>query len=147
MIVRFRGVYVLTEDFLVRSANSIAVLSKGAEIIVTQVDMKVQKVIGPQLLNWTYWELTVMRKGESEEDAERRELSNLCLALSGRVATIARLISTLGEPVKNKVCTVGSDWLGVSAKAVEDLKDSADDLEGLISNIQVYLGGNKNETS
>lgn len=48
------GKYRLTQDFYTRGTCSCGWISKGSIIAITQIDHEYNKVIGPDLLDWTY---------------------------------------------------------------------------------------------
>ena len=51
------GRYILTEDFTVQGAWSIARLPSGSEIEITQVESEGHQVIGPELGDWHYHDI------------------------------------------------------------------------------------------
>lgn len=59
MIITEKGKYKLLEDITTRGSRSIGGIAKGVVIEITQIDANSHKVIGPQLMDWTYWELPV----------------------------------------------------------------------------------------
>lgn len=59
MIVDQAGTYRLLEDFTIRGTDSIETMQKGSLLIVSQVDLKYHKVIGPAFPDWCFWELPV----------------------------------------------------------------------------------------
>ena len=60
MIITKLGKYRVLKDFKTRSSISIGQISKGRTITITQVDASYHKVIGPEFLDWEYWDLPVV---------------------------------------------------------------------------------------
>jgi len=67
MIIDRRGKYRLTEDFSDRGSQSIAHLPAGYKIEITQIDTRYRKVWGPQLSDWTHWDMPVERVPAEDE--------------------------------------------------------------------------------
>jgi hypothetical protein len=59
MIVAQPGKYRLTKDFVTRGSYSVGTIPAGTVIEITQVDRMGNQVIGPDLEDWTYWEMPV----------------------------------------------------------------------------------------
>jgi hypothetical protein len=53
------GRYRLTQDFATRGSNGVATLPAGTVLEITQVDAYGRQVIGPQLLDWEWWDMPV----------------------------------------------------------------------------------------
>lgn len=66
MIIKEKGKYKLLEDIKVRNPRAIGGIAKGAVIEITQIDEGSHKVIGPQLMDWMYWELPVEKIPDGE---------------------------------------------------------------------------------
>lgn len=64
MRITEKGKYQLLEDIKVRNSCTIGTLPKGAIISITSIDDAYHKVIGPELLDWMYWELPVEKLPE-----------------------------------------------------------------------------------
>jgi len=61
MIIKETGDYILTEDLVIRSTIKIGVIKKGTKIKITQIDKFYNKVIGPLLLDWIYWDIPAIK--------------------------------------------------------------------------------------
>jgi len=59
MIIKNMGIYRLLEDFNFRTPISGGILGKGSLLHISQVDKIGRKVIGPELKDWTGWDLPV----------------------------------------------------------------------------------------
>ena len=59
MIITQTGNYKLLKDMKTRGTISIGDMPEGTIIEITQIDNGGHKVIGPQLMDWTYWDLPV----------------------------------------------------------------------------------------
>jgi hypothetical protein len=55
------GNYRLTKDIVLRGPNCVATFPEGAVLKITQIDKDYKKVIGPDLLDWQYYEMPVVR--------------------------------------------------------------------------------------
>lgn len=59
MIITTVGKYIALEDIITRNSITITTIPKGTTINITKVDSFYHKVIGPELLDWAYWDLPV----------------------------------------------------------------------------------------
>lgn len=59
MIITEKGKYKILKDFTVRNSIASGTLSEGGILEITQIDDSTNKVIGPELMDWTYHELPV----------------------------------------------------------------------------------------
>jgi len=57
MIITKPGKYRLNQDFSSMGAGSITHIPKGSIIEITQIDIEGRKVIGPELLDWEYYNI------------------------------------------------------------------------------------------
>ena len=57
MIIEKPGKYKLLSDLKTRGTISVGTIPAGTMIEITQVDHECRKVIGPQLLDWHYWDI------------------------------------------------------------------------------------------
>ena len=61
MTITKPGIYILTEDFVTRGTISVGTIPKGTKLKINKVDKQNHKVVGPQLLDWTYWNMPVKK--------------------------------------------------------------------------------------
>lgn len=60
MIVKKPGRYKMTKKFYVRNTVSCGTIPKGTIIEITQIDNLARKIIGPELMDWTRWDMPVI---------------------------------------------------------------------------------------
>lgn len=61
MVIKEKGKYILLEDIGTRNAITTATIPKGTVINITQVDSWSHQVTGSPLLDWTPWDLPVVK--------------------------------------------------------------------------------------
>ena len=61
MIIKKPGKYKLLSDFDSRGGVSVLKLPKGTVIEITQIDEQGHRVIGPDLVDWTPWDIDAVR--------------------------------------------------------------------------------------
>ena len=66
MIITSPGKYRILSNFKTSGSISIAELTAGSIIKITQVDTACHKVIGPAFLDWEYWDLPVEEVADAD---------------------------------------------------------------------------------
>ena len=57
--VKEKGKYVLLQDYVMRTSNSVGTIPRGTILNITQIDEQYHKVIGDELSDWVHWDLPV----------------------------------------------------------------------------------------
>lgn len=68
MIINEIGKYRTTEEIKTRNACSIGTIPRGTVLNITQIDSTYHKVIGEPLMDWTYWDLPVIKEPSHENN-------------------------------------------------------------------------------
>lgn len=63
MVVNKKGKYKVVKDIHVRTSHSTYTITAGKIIYITQIDEIYKQVIGPEIEDWTYWELPIKYLG------------------------------------------------------------------------------------
>lgn len=73
MLIKETGFYELTEDIKTRNVCSIATIEAGTIIEITQIDDRFHKVIGPDLMDWKFWDLPAKKFISKPSDFETKQ--------------------------------------------------------------------------